>query len=545
MAIQTVPTRPFDDQKPGTSGLRKKVRVFQQPGYLQNFVQSVFDSLPQDQKQCLVIGGDGRYFNREATRIIIRMALANGYLKLIVGRGGILSTPAVSNLIRFVGADGGLVLSASHNPAGPDEDFGIKYNTSSGSPAPESVTGRIFENSAQISRYLIDDTDTVDLEQIGVAQAGQATIEVVDPVAAYVQCMKQCFDFDRLRRGFSEGRLSLRFDAMHAVTGPYARAIFVDELGAEATDVVNAEPKEDFGGLHPDPNLVHGRTLLEYMYSDQAPLLGAASDGDGDRNMILGQGCFVTPGDSLAIIAEHHRSIPQFAHGLHGVARSMPTSTAVDRVAEALGIECHETPTGWKFFGNLLDQSKISLCGEESFGTSGDHVREKDGLWAVLCWLSIVEAGGRSVAELLEAHWQKFGRSIYCRHDYEGISAKTAADLMADLQHCAEHQSLHERHAAIDRGDSFGYQDPVDHSRTLKQGIRLFLKDGSRIVYRLSGTGTGSATLRIYLEKFTRDSALMSTGLDTVAATADLAAIAVQVAGVVERTGLEAPGVIT
>jgi phosphoglucomutase len=509
--VQSVPTQPFEGQRPGTSGLRKKTRVFMRPGYLENFVQSVFDAVRADAAdgfgaETLVVGGDGRYYNREAVQTIIRMAAANGFGRLLVGRGGILSTPAVSAVIRRRGAFGGLVLSASHNPGGIDEDFGIKYNTRNGGPAPESVTERIYANTQSITRYLNVEHTDVDLEQTGSVHVGGTEVVVIDPLEDYTAVMEELFDFERLRAFFSSGHRML-FDAMSAVTGPYATHIIEGRLGAPAGTVLNGTPLPDFGGHHPDPNLVHAAELVLRMSGEGAPDFGAACDGDGDRNLILGRDFFVTPGDSLAVIAEHAKDcIPGYRDGLAGVARSMPTSTAVDRVAEGLGIKCYETPTGWKFFGNLLDAGLATMCGEESFGTGSNHVREKDGLWAVLCWLSILAVTGKSVEEVVRDHWRKFGRSYYQRHDYEGLDAAAAAEMMKELS--GSLSGLGGKPLAgsrVERADEFGYTDPVDGSTTSRQGVRIFLEDGSRAVLRLSGTGTAGATLRIYIERYRDD----------------------------------------
>jgi phosphoglucomutase len=510
-SVQTVKTMAFEGQRPGTSGLRKKTRVFMQPGYLENFIQSVFDAVRGDaaegfDKETLVVGGDGRFYNREAIQTIIRMAAANGFRSLLVGRGGILSTPAVSAVIRRRGAFGGLVLSASHNPGGIDEDFGIKYNTRNGGPAPESITERIYEETQTITRFLTLRHTDIDLEREGSVRVGDTEVVVIDPLEDYSAVMEELFDFARMRV-FFKGGFRMLFDAMSAVTGPYARHILEEKLGAPAGTVINGEPLPDFGGHHPDPNLVHASELVALMSGDAAPDFGAACDGDGDRNLILGRDFFVTPGDSLAIIAEHARAcIPGYREGLAGVARSMPTSTAVDRVAEALAIRCYETPTGWKFFGNLLDAGLATVCGEESFGTGSNHVREKDGLWAVLCWLSILAATGKSVKEVVRDHWRRFGRSYYQRHDYEALDAAEAADLTTHLRESLPKlagRSLADSH--IEHADDFSYVDPVDGSTTARQGVRLFLEDGSRVVLRLSGTGTAGATLRIYLERFRDD----------------------------------------
>lgn len=542
--IQTIQTRPFTDQKPGTSGLRKKVRVFQQPHYLQNFVQSIVDALPESGRQRLVVGGDGRFYNREAIQIILEILVANGICEVLVGEGGILSTPAVSNLIRQTGADGGIVLSASHNPGGPDEDFGIKFNNASGAPAPESVTQMIFDSTRSIQQYRRMPLPPVDLSAGRSYRFLDTDVHVVSSVDDYALLMTTLFDFDRLRDAVSQGRVNLQFDAMHAVTGPYARRIFQDMLGLKPAFLHNVSPSEDFGGGHPDPNRVHAHDLWERMMSAQATDLGAASDGDGDRNMIMGRNTFVSPSDSLALIAEHSACIPQFRSGLIGVARSMPTSTAIDRVAAALGIPCYETPTGWKFFGNLLDAGKVRLCGEESFGTSGDHVREKDGVWAVLCWLSILVETGLSVQELLQRHWARFGRSYYCRHDYEGLVAPAAEAVMHSLLADAEdiaRQSFAGN--AIAKVDSFTYADPVDGSISANQGVRILFENGNRIVYRLSGTGTDSATLRVYLEQIEQRKDHLQH--DALVFNRELGRFAHQVARIGELTGAQAPSVMT
>jgi phosphoglucomutase len=485
-----------------------------QPGYLENFVQSVFDAVRVDSEdgfdgETLVVGGDGRYYNREAIQTIIRMAAANGFGRLLVGRGGILSTPAVSAVIRRRDASGGLVLSASHNPGGLDEDFGIKYNTRNGGPAPESITERIYAATQTVTRFLTLQHPDIDLEVEGSVRVGETEVVIIDPLEDYTAVMEELFDFDQLRAYFKAG-FRMLFDAMSAVTGPYARHILEERLGASAGTVINGEPLPDFGGHHPDPNLVHASELVARMSGADAPDFGAACDGDGDRNLILGRDFFVTPGDSLAVIAEHAREcIPGYRDGLAGVARSMPTSTAVDRVAERLGIRSYETPTGWKFFGNLLDAGLATVCGEESFGTGSNHVREKDGLWAVLCWLSILAVKGKSVEAVVRDHWREFGRSYYQRHDYEALDAIAAADMFASLR-----ESLPTlagtplAGSLIERADDFSYTDPVDGSTTTRQGVRLFLADGSRLILRLSGTGTAGATLRIYLERFREDSGL-------------------------------------
>jgi phosphoglucomutase len=543
MDVLTVETTPFSDQKPGTSGLRKKVAVFAQPHYLETFVQSVLDSLDGRTGKTLVVGGDGRYYNRTAIQTILRMAAANGIGRVLVGRGGLLSTPALSCVIRKHHALGGFVLSASHNPGGPAGDFGIKFNIANGGPAPEAVTETIYRRTREITGYRIAAADDLALDRLGTTRLGDATIEVIDPVADYGELMASLFDFERIRDLLHSG-FRLRFDAMNAVTGPYARAILEGTLGAPPGTVVNGEPLEDFGGLHPDPNPVYARELYEAMLAPDAPDFGAASDGDGDRNMIMGRHTYVTPSDSLAVLAANARLAPGYTRGLAGVARSMPTSRAVDRVAQAMGINCFETPTGWKFFGNLLDAGLATLCGEESFGTGSNHVREKDGLWAVLLWLDILAARQRSVAEILREHWARFGRDFYSRHDYEEIDALAAADLMHDLRERLD-QLPGQRAGAlvIEAADDFSYRDPVDGSLARQQGIRIFLRGGARIVYRLSGTGTAGATLRVYLERFEPDSSRH--GQDTQAALAPVIAAADALAGIRERTGREAPTVIT
>ncbi len=541
--IKTVPTTPYDDQKPGTSGLRKKVPHFQQPNYVENFVQSIFDSLQGRDGQTLVIGGDGRYFNREVIQIALRMAAANGFARTIVGRGGILSTPAASNLIRARAAFGGIILSASHNPGGPTEDFGIKYNASNGGPAPERITEAIFARSREIAEYRILAAADLDLDALGTRDLGGMTVEVVDPVEDYAALMERLFDFDAIRDLF-RGGFTMAFDAMHAVTGPYAREILENRLGAAAGTVMNGEPLPDFGGHHPDPNLVHARELYDRMMGDDAPDFGAASDGDGDRNLIIGRGIFVTPSDSLALLAANAHLAPGYAGGLKGIARSMPTSAAADRVAERLGIPLYETPTGWKFFGNLLDAGRATLCGEESAGTGSDHVREKDGLWAVLLWLNILAARRQSVKEIVHEHWRSFGRDYYTRHDYEGIDTAPAEALMADLR--ARLPELPGSTAAsmtVERADDFAYHDPVDGSEARAQGIRIYFRGGARAVFRLSGTGTSGATLRVYLERY----APGPDGLDRdpQEALADVITEANAIAGIRARTGRTAPDVVT
>jgi phosphoglucomutase len=544
MNVRTVSTQPYADQKPGTSGLRKQVPIFQQPHYLENFIQSIFDCLERIQGQTLVLGGDGRYYNRAAIQIILKMAAANGVGRILVGQGGILSTPAVSCIIRKYLAFGGIVLSASHNPGGPLGDFGVKYNISNGGPAPEKVTEAIFERSKTIDRYQILDAPDLDLDQLGTTTLGTLTVEVIDPVADYAQLMQSLFDFDLIRSFLSSGPFQIGIDSMHAVTGPYAHAIFEQLLGAPAGTVRNGTPLEDFGGGHPDPNLVYAHELVELLYGENALDFGAASDGDGDRNMILGRNFFVTPSDSLAILAANATLVPGYREGLAGVARSMPTSQAVDRVATKLGLDCFETPTGWKFFGNLLDANRATLCGEESFGTSSNHIREKDGLWAMLFWLNILAVRQQSVAEIVQEHWQTYGRNYYSRHDYEGVPSDQANTLMENLRNTVptmRGQQLGQY--TVDYADDFCYTDPIDGSVSQKQGIRIGFTDGSRIVFRLSGTGTQGATLRVYLESFEGDATRQ--GLDPQVALADLIAIADQVAQVHTLTGMDQPTVIT
>ncbi len=544
MNVKQVSTTPFDDQRPGTSGLRKKVRVFRQPHYLENFVQSIFDSLEGFRGRTLVLGGDGRYYNRQAVQTIIRMAAANGFGRLLVGRDGLLSTPATSCVIRKHKAFGGIILSASHNPAGPDGDFGIKYNTGNGGPAPEPLTEAIYRNSLAIERYLSLDSEDIDLGAPGETRLGDTVVEIIDPVADYAELMEQLFDFNRIHALINTGVFHMRFDAMHAVTGPYAVEILENRLGLAPGSVVNAVPREDFGGGHPDPNLVYARELVDCLFGSGAPDFGAASDGDGDRNMILGRRFFVTPSDSLAVLAANAHQVPGYRLGLAGVARSMPTSRAVDRVAETLGIECYETPTGWKFFGNLLDANRITLCGEESFGTGSSHLREKDGLWAVLFWLNLLAVRKESVADIVTGHWRRFGRNYYSRHDYEGVDAAAAGELMEALR--KQTGTLAGRRFGdleVSLADDFAYTDPVDGSVSEHQGIRVLFGDGARIVYRLSGTGTEGATLRVYLERYEPDPGRQQQ--DTQAALADLIHLADALAGIRERTGRDRPTVIT
>jgi phosphoglucomutase len=541
--IVTHPTAPFDGQKPGTSGLRKKVRVFAQPNYAENFVQSVFDAAQRPAGSTLVIGGDGRYHNRTVIQQAIRIAAANGYARVLVGLGGILSTPAASHVIRKYGASGGLILSASHNPGGPDEDFGIKYNIANGGPAPEAVTEAIFARTQTIDRWLAVEAPDIDLDALGATQVGDTAVEVIDPVADYADLMEALFDFDLIREKVADG-LTMAFDAMHAVTGPYAREILERRLGFAAGTVRNGVPLEDFGGHHPDPNLVHAKALYDTMMGSGAPDLGAASDGDGDRNLIIGRGIFVTPSDSLAMLAANAHLAPGYAGGLRGIARSMPTSAAADRVAEVLGIPAWETPTGWKFFGTLLDAGMATICGEESAGTGSDHLREKDGVWAVLLWLNVLAATGKSVREIAQGHWARFGRNYYARHDYEGVDSANAQAVVARVTgRLATLPGVRFGPLTVAAADSFSYTDPVDGSISRDQGLRVVFDEGSRFVIRLSGTGTEGATIRLYLERFEPAGGTLDG--DTPAMLADLAAVAEEIAEIAAITGRAAPDVVT
>ncbi len=544
MEINTIRTKPFSDQKPGTSGLRKKVAVFKQENYLENFVQSIFDTQPDLKGRSMVVGGDGRYYNREAIQIILKMAVANDLAEIIVGQGGLLSTPAASCVIRKYKTKGGIILSASHNPGGPNADFGIKFNVSNGGPAPEGVTEAMFQRTQEIGQYLISDFPDVDLDQLGTTKIGTTSIQVIDPVDDYAELMQELFDFDAIHQMFNASTFQMRFDAMHAITGPYATRILEQMLGARPETVMNEKPLEDFGGGHPDPNLVHAHEIVELTQGVNAVDFAAASDGDGDRNMILGENFYVNPSDSLAILAANAHHLPGYPMGIAGIARSMPTSQAADRVAEAMGIECYETPTGWKFFGNLLDAGKITICGEESFGTGSDHVREKDGLWAVLFWLNLLAIKKQSVQKIVQEHWRNFGRNYYTRHDYEGIDKDAAEGLMDHLQDSLS--SLPEREFGpfvVEYADNFSYTDPVDSSVSENQGIRIGFTNGARIVFRLSGTGTEGATLRIYLETYEPDPAKqLQRTADVIA---PLEAIAKELSQIKHRTGRDKPSVIT
>jgi len=541
--MQTVSTTPFDDQKPGTSGLRKKVKVFEQPHYLENFVQAIFDSIDGVKGKTLVLGGDGRYYNKTAIQTIAKMASANGCSKLIIGQNGLLSTPAASNLIRKYKTDGGIILSASHNPAGPDEDFGIKYNISNGGPAPEKITDRIFDISKSISEYRISQAEDIDLSTTATIQLDEMRVDIIDPVADYAELMQALFDFEAIRQLFASG-FKMTFDAMHAVTGPYATTILEGMLNAPAGTVINGIPLEDFGKGHPDPNLVYAKELVDIMWADNGPDFGAASDGDGDRNMILGNAFFVTPSDSLAVMAANATDIKGYKNGITGVARSMPTSQACDQVAEKLNINAYETPTGWKFFGNLLDADKVTLCGEESFGTGSNHVREKDGLWAVLFWLNLLAVKQDSVKNIVENHWQNYGRNYYSRHDYEGLDSELANTFMSELE--AMQDGLVGQQLAgqtVSYADNFSYNDEVDGSTSSRQGLRFGFENGSRVVFRLSGTGTVGATLRIYFERYETDPAKLN--IDTQEVLSDLIALVEELIDLKNRSGRDGPTVIT
>ena len=541
--IKIVPTTPYQDQKPGTSGLRKKVPVFQQTNYAENFIQSIFDSLEGFQGKTLVIGGDGRFYNREVIQIAIKMAAANGFGKVLVGQGGILSTPAASNIIRKYKAFGGIILSASHNPGGPTEDFGIKYNIGNGGPAPEKITDAIYVRTKSIEAYKISDIADINLDRIGTQTVSGMTISVIDPVEDYANLMETLFDFAAIRNLLNLG-FRIVFDAMHAVTGPYAKEILENRLGAPLGSVRNFVPLPDFGGHHPDPNLVHAKELFDEMMGDNAPGFGAASDGDGDRNLILGEGIFVTPSDSLAILAANANLAPGYSSGITGIARSMPTSQAADRVAARLNVNMFETPTGWKFFGNLLDEDLVTICGEESAGTGSNHVREKDGLWAVLLWLNILAVRGESVADIARQHWATYGRNYYSRHDYEEVDSAAASGLIDSLRdRLGSLPGTSIGDLKIEKADDFAYHDKVDGSISKNQGIRILFEGGSRIVFRLSGTGTSGATLRVYIERYEDD--CNKHDIDTQEALADLIAAAETIADIRGRTGRDVPSVIT
>lgn len=539
-----VETHPFSGQKPGTSGLRKKVIEFQQPHYLENFVQSIINTIGPCTGHTLVIGGDGRFYNREAIQVIIRVAIANGFSRLLVGQGGILSTPAASCVIRKHQAFGGIVLSASHNPGGPTEDFGIKYNAANGGPAPEKMTDEMYQHTQKIQEYFSVESEDVDLYSLGSHQRGDTQIEIIDPVVDYANLMESIFDFPAMSVLFASGEFCMCFDAMHAVTGPYASEILENRLGASKGTVINAIPLTDFGGGHPDPNQVHAKELVSRLKGENALDFGAASDGDGDRNMVMGKDCYINPCDSLAILAANAKLIPGYSSAIAGIARSMPTSRAADRVAESLGVDCYETPTGWKFFGNLLDAGKITLCGEESFGTGSDHVREKDGLWAVLFWLNLIAVKQQPVATIISDHWTQYGRDYFTRHDYEGIDSDNAQQMMDRLRLALDALPGQEfAGLCVESADDFAYRDPVDNSETTAQGIRIYLSNGGRIVFRLSGTGTQGATLRVYLDCYHDDPNLLDQ--DPQQALAALIGAANQIAGIQLSTGRAGPDVIT
>lgn len=542
--IKTVSSKACAGQKPGTSGLRKKVAEFARPHYLENFVQAIFNTLGDCRGKRLALGGDGRYYNLQAIQIIARMAAANGFGELLIGRDGLLSTPAMSRVIRKYATDGGIILSASHNPGGPDADFGVKFNGANGGPAPEAVTEAIYRRTLSIDQYLTLETADIELGRIGKTELGGMEIEIIDPVADYADLMASIFDFDQIAQLLANRRFHMCFDAMHAVTGPYAKAILEDRLGADPGTVINGVPDESFGGGHPDPNLVHARDLVERMNGDAPLAFGAASDGDGDRNMVLGSGFYINPCDSLAVLAANAGCVPGYREGLAGVARSMPTSRALDRVAQALEIPCYETPVGWKFFGNLLDAGKITICGEESFGTGSNHVREKDGLWAVLFWLNIIVEARKPARSIVREHWQRFGRDYFTRHDFEGLDAARAAEMIERLRERAPGLAGERSgELSIRAADDFSYTDPVDGGVSAGQGLRIFFDDGSRVVFRLSGTGTANATLRLYCDKYEGDPALM--GLDTQRMLAPSLQAAGEIAGIAEFTGRTAPDVIT
>ncbi len=536
---ETISTKPFEGQRPGTSGLRKKVTVFQQPHYVENFIQSIFNSLEGFAGKTLVIGGDGRFYNKDVVQIALRMAAANGFGRVIVGQNGLLSTPAASHLIRKNQAFGGIILSASHNPGGPDGDFGIKYNASNGGPAPEKLTEAMFGHTQTISTYKTLRHADIDLDKIGKHSLATMQVEVVDSVSDYAALMQTLFDFDLIRARIKSG-LTMKFDGMSAITGPYGKRILEDTLGFAQGTVINGTPLPDFGGHHPDPNLVHAKELCDSVLSGNGPDFGAASDGDGDRNLIVGKGIYVTPSDSLAIIAANMHLAPGYKGGITGIARSMPTSGAADRVAQKMGLKCYETPTGWKFFGNLLDADKATVCGEESFGTGSNHVREKDGLWAVLMWLNILAARKQSVADIVHEHWAEYGRNYYTRHDYEEVDLAAATNLMNAMRN--QLSTLVGQNTIV-LADDFAYDDPIDGSRTTGQGIRLIMANGSRIIYRLSGTGTAGATLRVYIEKYEADASQHKQ--ETQTALAELISLSRNLAQIEKFTGRSAPTVIT
>lgn len=538
--LKVIKTTAYNDMKMGTAGLRKKSKVVLQENYLENFVQSVFNAIGGVEGLTFILGGDGRYYNKIAIQKIMKMAAANGMKKMIVGQNGFISTPASSHVLLMNKADGGFVLSASHNPGGINGDFGIKYAVASGGQCPTAISDKIYEISKTISEYKTLDEPDVDLSKLGTQKLGNMEIEVIDPIKDYVEMMENIFDFAAIKKLFANG-FTMVFDAMNAVTGPYARKIFEEILGAKPGSVLNYVPLEDFGGLHPDPNLIYAKTLVDLMYSDKAPDFGAANDGDGDRNMILGKKFFVTPSDSLAILTDNYKLIPAYKNGIYGVAKSAATSTAVGRVAEALNIGYYEVPTGWKYFCNLMDSKRITFCGEESFGTGSSHIREKDGIWAVLFWLSIIAATGKSVHEITEEHWKKYGRSYYMRNDYEALDTEAANKLMADLESRLPDLAGKTFGAyTVSEAKPFIYNDPVDGSST-KNGLIVYFTDKSRIVYRLSGTGTNGATLRVYLERYeTKD---LNENVEQMLES--LADVSRQIGEITERTGKAKADVLT
>ena len=554
--VKDVPTTPIEGQKTGTSGLRKKAAVFSEGNYLANWVQSLFLALPQEEVEgsAMVLGGDGRWFNKEASQIIIKLAAGNGVRKMYVGQNGFLATPAASAVIRARKAYGGFIMSASHNPGGPKEDWGIKFNYSSGEPAPEKITDEIYGFTQTVETLKMADIPDVDLSKVGVTKFGDFEVEVIDPVADYLELAREVFDFDLITSLVTRSDFKMKFDAMHAITGAYARPILVDVLGADPSSCVNDDPKEDFAGGHPDPNLTYAEELVKTMYSADAPDFGAASDGDGDRNMILGNNFFVTPSDSVAIIAANAKCIPYFKDGLKGLARSMPTAAALDRVAAKMGVECFETPTGWKFFGNLMDAGRLSICGEESFGTGSDHIREKDGPWAVLAWLSIladrnkdVPVGGEKVTveQITKEHWAEYGRNFFSRYDYEGCESEPCEKMVEHLRAVAAASKKGDIYGEyeLDYADDFEYTDPIDGSVASKQGVRFVFSDGSRFIFRLSGTGSSGATVRMYIEQYEADVAKQ--GADAQDALAPLIKVALETSKLAEFTGRESPTVIT
>lgn len=541
--MKTMRTTPFDDQKPGTSGLRKRVAIFQQPGYLENFVQSIFDVLPELSGSLIVVGGDGRYYNDIAIQAILSIAAANGVKKAMVGRGGLLSTPAASCVIRKYGAEGSFVLSASHNPGGPKGDFGIKFNGKNGGPIVEAVTKKIFARSCVIDGYKIIENAEIDLDEIGQQKIGDMDVEIFDGVQDYADMMEEVFDFEVIRDLINSG-FSISYDAMHAITGPYAKEIFVNRLGASTVTLMNAEPLPDFGGGHPDPGPTYAKKLFERMLDENAPDFGACSDGDGDRHLVLGPNTYVSPSDSLAVLTANAHLAKGYREGISGVARSMPTSRAVDRVAEKMGIPCFETPTGWKFFGTLLDAGRITICGEESAGASSAHIREKDGLWAILLWLNIIAVSKKSVPEILHDHWKEYGRNYYARHDYEGVKTSKAEGVMEKLrQRLSDLPGRCYFDETVMKADSFTYTDPIDGSVSPNQGLRIEFESGSRLVIRLSGTGTVGATLRVYLENYTPPSGELEKNTQT--ALQNLTQIANEIADIKSILGRDEPSMIS